>query len=248
MSLYPKLLVIVPGFGMPHIETKWGILRENLKSLEVHFDVNMRVFGYDNEIDIPEDISRDPRIMVHGRLQGVIQDFLIDHAQPATTQPYDYVMLLLDDVIVPDARHWPGLLAAMERHQLDIVSPSLRLPSMTFWPHMVHDPRQGNALRVTLMCELFCYLMTPAAYAKYHTLLSHKNPWGWGTDFVLPYAGLRCGVANVATMDHVFYRPSADDATDTRFRDSVAYLADLGFTWDFLRSRELVREIIPVDV
>lgn len=232
-----SLHVIVPGFGRPYEGIKRAILEHNVKQLRKGpWKVTMEVVVYD---DTP--LDAEDGVEVVRRPGSWIGNYLYDKKPDAVGRSCDLVAILLDDIVLPEDCPWDALLRCFEEDKLDLVSPSLHLSPWSF----MHPSLDKHELRMQTAVELFFYVMTRDAYARYHALLDADNREMWGIDWLLTsHAKLECGVLNRFVVSHVFYRPSEDDAADPRHAKSVKYLADRGTSWTELRRRRVVTRIV----
>ncbi len=227
----PSLWVILPGFGERHWDEKVQFLRHNISVLQKQnvWDLRMTICQYTIDRDLPNDITQLPWVHIQ-KEKGILFENICKHCAPSN--PTDFVMILLDDVILhDDTTDWNFLLHLQKQFHLDILSPSLQNRSMSFWEFMTyqHDPRL--VARCVTRCELFCYLMTFPAYCKYFEFADPLNPWGWGMDFLLyTHMQLKSALVNPWIMSHMYPRPKDD--TDLKARkDSEVYLEKHNTNW-----------------
>jgi hypothetical protein len=237
-------VVIIPGFGNPHIETKCDILRTNLRY--IGDDAALLIFCYATEgaAVIPEDLLHDKRIMWVFE-KGILAEFLALHAAPhqiverfGIDNPE--IMIILDDIELCAPVDWTGLKKIKEACGVHIVSPTLTERTMSYWPFMVHDTKYFG--RIQSVCELFCYYMDFDAYKKYFQYVDAENPWMWGMDFILySVMGLKSLLLNTWNMKHHFKR--TDDASHAR-SDSDKYLKKYGLEWANIDKDHIILGII----
>jgi hypothetical protein len=245
-----RLFVCVPGFGPPRTEIKWGVLRHNLRVLRnanIWGDIDIVVCSYDPSVTLPKDLEGSVELACIP--SGIVAEFIIKYAPPQRVMLYDNVMILLDDVALDETSpegDWKTILNTMDSHDIHLASPALRSPTMTFWKHMVQDDQKQ--VRVTNVLECFCYLFkTPACYTRYYALLDMDNKMIWGVDWILSQEGkLTCAVFDNLSMDHLFFSPSKDDATDERYHDAVRYLRARGYDWHQMRARGIGIARLPL--
>ncbi len=235
-----KLLVIIPGFGNPHWDTKVDILRKNIASVSAYFqEYAFHIIQYTQDKQLPEDILTNPNIhVVHDK--GILGRNIHVHAPPSildTHQP-DYVMILLDDLELEAPVDWEHVLTMQKELDLDILSPVLTERRMSYWPFMIHYDDPALVAQITTRCELFCYFMKPDAYKTYYTFCDPQNPWMWGMDFmIVSHMKLRVGILNRVRMLHHFWRTEdTNDPNHCPRKDCDAYLAKYGTSWDELHA------------
>lgn len=196
--VFTNIVVLIPGFGEPHVPQKKAITEANIAKL--------RSSGYGITIKM---MQYSGLTYVHGvdtvveRPGGTVGGFLKE-CDPATLPPHDAVVILLDDVELMDDIDIGGMVRALD--YCDIVSPAVSVDS----PVLVHaymscpDESPDTDLVVTTHCELFCYVMKPAAYAVWWSNISMHNPWLWGMDLMLHHMGLRVGLVPKMHTRHHF--------------------------------------------
>lgn len=234
-----KLCVIIPGFGDPHWDVKIEILRKNIATVSSFFqEYEFRIVQYTHDKDLPDDILDNPNILII-KDKGILGRNIHVHASPdSLPSDCDYVMILLDDVELLQPFDWDHMILVQKELELDIVSPALPDQSMTVWNWMLpsHDPSMIATVMTRL--ELFCYFMTPSAYATYYSFIDPENPWMWGMDFmVYTHMKLRCGLLHHITMAHQFVRTNdTHDPNHCPRKDSEKYLAKHKTTWHELHA------------
>jgi hypothetical protein len=143
---------------------------------------------------------------------------------------YDYVLLMLDDIELQPSFNLNHFIQLYEKYNFDILSPTLTHTSEYSWPCML---QRGADIRDTRYAELFCYLMKPTAYARYHALLNEKSKFLWGVDLALHLHGFRIGLVDFMGMHHHLYRASyspdnASGNSDSSYDEWAATRARLG--------------------
>lgn len=235
-----KLLVIVPGFGDPHWDTKVDILRKNIASVSAHFhDYAFHIIQYTQGKQLPNDILANPNItVIHDK--GILGRNIHVHAPPSILDTHnpDYVMILLDDIELETPFDWEHMLIMQKELDLDISSPVLTNSKMSYWPFMIHNNDPALMAQITTRCELFCYLMTPVAYRIYYKFCDPENPWMWGMDFMLnSHMGMRVGILNRVRMMHHFWRTEdTNDPNHCPRKDCDIYLAKHNTSWEELHA------------
>lgn len=220
----PSIRVIIPGYGGPQHELKRRLIASNIKKLKtsgIFGRVITRVMQYDPAAPVLEEI--DEQYHMDGSKVGT---FLHDKCKNAgDDDDVDYVMLLLDDVELMDTLNIQELVKGLD--YCDIVSPSLTEKGV--YEYMVGSGT--NSIKITRACELFCYLMTPAAYRTWHSFLSPKNPWCWGMDLILwDIMNLRVGIFQNQHMRHHLHGVSYVPGIDMPMTQCKDYLATYGKT------------------
>lgn len=230
-----KLLVLIPGFGDPHWDTKVDILRKNVATVKKYFDDYIfRIIQYTHDKNLPADILDDRRIEVIYD-KGILGRNLYVHATPDVVSSYnaDMVMLLLDDVELAEGFDWERVITLKKAMDLDIVSPALVSPDMTVWNFMVKSADPNVVAAEMTRVELFCYLMTPEIYKKYFEFVDPENPWMWAMDFMLhTHMRLRAGVVHTDCMIHHFWRKQdTHDPDHCPRKDAERFMIKYNTSW-----------------
>ena len=226
-----RTLIVIPGFGAPHILEKLEILKHNLPFFEpLHADIH--IFCYSEEAVGALGMLEVPCMKVTYE-KGIIAQFLHRHITPHVTDRYDRIIITLDDVQFDSSVDFAKLWDLKIVNGLDVVSPVLAERKMSWWAHMIHDPSpKASVIRRLTMTELFCYVMDKEAYKKYYNFIDAANPWTWGMDFLI-YHEMKLNVAlvNNMCMHHHFSNPRLPEHSDPRI-DAEAYLAKYGLTME----------------
>lgn len=220
-----SLIVIIPGFGEPHLDQKIEILHQNIRILSNHpwKSLSIHVFVYTpNEsletttaqllTQLPSNVyfHKGPRFD-----HGIVGEFIKLTKDVIAFENTSHVLILLDDVELKEPWNWKRLLFYQSFFDIDILSPTLTLDSAYVFPYMLHEivPEKNNSiLKFTSACELFCMLMRKDAFEKYRAAIdTDVNPWLWGLDLVLfKYLKFKVALANAFTMKHYFQNKNAD--------------------------------------
>jgi hypothetical protein len=211
-----KLDVVIPAIGEPHFDDKLELLRNNVRALtrcSNSIVVSIHCFLYTASatalqrlLGVLTDAVPPERIVLHME-PGYLGCFIYRYIQPASMQQrFDYIMFMLDDIELPadfDVAEW---IACYTRYELDVLSPSVAAgsPSQDIMKKRVDV--DAAEMRDVDFCEFFCYLMTPAAYATYYTLLDENTRTLWGVDLLMHARGLRMGIHNNVEMVHRYTR------------------------------------------
>lgn len=218
------LNVVIPAIGEPHFDEKLVLLRENLRALTRRCGdggdaaaavvVSIHCFLYTTSVTalqrlgaVLTDVVPPERLVLHME-PGYLGSFIYRYIQPAAMRRFDYIMFMLDDIELPanfDIAEW---IACYARYGLDVLSPSVAAgsPSQDIMKKPANVNVDAFEMRDVDFCEFFCYLMTPAAYATYHTLLDENTRTLWGVDLLMHARGLRMGLHNNVEMVHRYTR------------------------------------------
>ncbi len=224
----PRVCVLVPGYGEPHLDLKQRLLHTNLQKIRDWApQAHVQIMQYDTSPDA------DMGATIHRQPGAKVGEYLRTTCSPENLPPHDLVLLLLDDVELVDV-DFRRMARALQ--YCDVVSPTLTDDSKCVYEYMRSDPSAQEDIRVGPACEFFCYLMTATAYQTWHAHVSPANPWCWGMDLLIGgVMGLRVGRMPTQTMTHhiagASYGPD-----DQPMRDCAAYLETYGQTYDALVS------------
>lgn len=203
-----SLFVVIPGFGAPNVAAKLQILEHNLSTISAHpwKCLTIRICVYD-DTELPSWITSNPNVHVV-REKGIVGEFLMRHANPVNIpSEYEMIMMIMDDILLATPLPWENVLQWQNDFQLDILSPSLTHDSKHVYKYMLQDTvtQPVYTLRITRVCEFFCYLMTRNAFERYYQHIDPHNPWLWGLDIILErHLHMRIGLMNTVLMKHFF--------------------------------------------
>jgi hypothetical protein len=214
MSSSKRLLLCVPGFGLPKLPEKLAMLQKNLALIHASkpatLHITLKMFFYSVKDYKPEWFEDLPGIDEHD-IQveaGVIGQFIYKYVTPDVVNEYDYILFIMDDILLPDNFDISQFMTIYENNGLDILSPSLNTASArVVHKIMKNDPenvKKNTPLRVTTFCEFFCYLMSKASYTKYYAFLDERSKWLWGVDVVLYSNGMTMGILDLYAMRHTY--------------------------------------------
>ena len=203
-----SLFVLVTGFGEPNVEIKKQILVENITRIKTHAwsKLVIRVCVYDNTS--LEDIGKQHSELEAIYKPGIVGEYITMFAPPSYVDSFDYILLILDDVLLQPNINFNKLIFRKKTLALDIVSPTKTLDSKFVYSYMLTRPDDDFDIKITTMCEYFCFFMDAKAFTVYYNHIdSQNNPWMWGLDLLLHFAmKLRVGMMNDMHMKHFFER------------------------------------------
>lgn len=221
-----KLLVVIPGFGPPHQDTKQRILQQNLQRIRTTYPgyITVKMFNYGKtpyHLQIPD-------ITIQEHMEpGYIGQFLYNYVTPAIVQEYDHVIVLLDDIELSETVNIHQILQNLNYHSLDVISPSLTKDSPSAHPSMMESVGTATIRRVYFI-EFFCYIMTPSAYTKWYSLLNKQSVWMWGVDLAMHLHGITMGIVDNVTMKHHFHQSSYNENAPNPFLEMHMNLRRIG--------------------
>lgn len=211
-----SLFVLVTGFGAPHVNVKRYILIHNIARIKSHMwkTLTIRICVYD-DTDISDIANQHPEIEVI-RQPGIVGDFIKRFAPPDVVRGFDYILMILDDVLLQPNVDFAKIIRRKKTLAFDIISPTKTLDSEHIYDYMLTRPGDDFHIKVTTMCEYFCFFMDPRSFEIYYNEIdATNNPWLWGLDLLLYYKmGLRVGMMNDMTMKHFYARTCYDQHPD----------------------------------
>lgn len=216
-----SLFVLISGFGPPHYEHKLQILENNLEKIcsykWTRLTIKICQYVSPRHFQIPQSLQEKYNLEVIYET-GVVGEFIKRHANPVRLAPYDYVLILLDDVELLSIDFEKMIKYQQDLH-LDILSPTMTPDSKYQYPYMLQDTNTTPHLKLTAVCEYFCMFFPLSAFTLYYQHITLDNPWMWGLDLVLhKHVGLKVALCNEFTMKHWYksesygMRPDMDPA------------------------------------
>ncbi len=198
-----SLFVLITGYGSPDVELKKNIFLRNMEQIQKHpwSKVSIHVAAYDNSEVPSPNLPSNYTTHVY-RKKGIVGDFMREHLTPEKLVGFDYVLMLLDDVLLMPNVDWDKMLEWKEEFNLNIISPSLTTDSKFIYKYML-TTQDAHSLKIGPACEYFTYLMDVATALKYVQHVTEDNPWTWGLDLILyRHLDFRVGIANKMNMKH----------------------------------------------
>lgn len=248
-----RIRLIVPGFGAPNVKEKQRILKANLdrilQSMPEDAQLDVHVHIYDDSythLMMPDGRYR----LFEWRCPGIVGDFIVKHSCDPTIHECEKVMILFDDVELMNDFDLAEAIRIQEEYFLDIFSPCLTDTSKTHYPYMKKNYIRGydELLRITNVCELFCYLMPVNRFLMWCSHIDSSNPWLWGMDLLL-YSkfNMQVGMYPGMSMHHHYQNTCYDMHPDIAvFERFHAYLAKYGETQATLASMPIIRTTINI--
>jgi hypothetical protein len=195
-----RVLVCWTGIGEKRLPEKLKWITSNYQQLEqTKSTLQVEYLGFCYH---PSPISLPKSIRIVYR-PGIVFQFMYENLPPATVAKYDYILLLLDDVILHPRFSLSEYIEIYNRNKLDILQCALDTRTHLSHEWMRVQP-QNTIGRLANMAEYFSYLMSAKSYQKYYTtFLTPKTFWGWGIDLNLWTVGtLRVGILDKWPLWH----------------------------------------------
>jgi hypothetical protein len=200
-----KLFVLVTGYGRPETSLKEQLLHYNIQRILSHSwtKVDFHLCMYD-DTPSPSYITGPPHFKLHiHRETGIVGDFIRRYMTKERLESYDYVLMMLDDVLLMENINFAKLIEWKREFQLNIISPSLTLDSKHIYKYMLTQPDGTFHFKISPACEYFVYFMDPQTAIQYASQLTDENPWIWGVDLILyRHLHLKVAITNHMTIKH----------------------------------------------
>lgn len=208
-----KLLLTLPGIGNNNFDIKINNLKHNIDKIKSTFsgDIDIIIFNYsNNEFD-----SYFDNINII-KEKNIIGQYIYNHIKPELVNKYDYIIMMVDDIILSDNFNIDNLISMYVNNNLNIISPSLHKDSVKKWDKFgLENDLYLNKLRITNFCEYFFYLMDNKSFSKYYQMIDSETYWLWGIDLALDKVGLNVGIYNEYKILHLYSGASyGDDLPD----------------------------------
>jgi hypothetical protein len=203
-----NILVILPGFGEPHLELKVKILEKNIETLAKSLGdstVHMRILVFLYTIEkfnyLSDRFRTSPIPVTFLPRRGIVGEFIHKHIDAKLVNPFDYVFFILDDIELNPSLNIKDIVKQYINNRSDILSFPLTEDSPT--PHEFMRVKHEYILagtpvvRVNFM-EFFCYFMNVTTLMKFKRLFSDTTYWLWGLDLALHPCGF-----NLIRLEHL---------------------------------------------
>ena len=192
--------MVLPGFGNPVVKNI-ALLTGNLQLIRRTCEnavIDVKIYCFlDEKVDI---VVEGVNIEVFYD-KGVIGEFLYRHITPDVVEPYDYVIISMDDMeLMPDF----DLSKFINEKRVDweILSPCLTNNSEYSHAHMLKSDNTGLCFHPRL--ELFFYIMTKDGYLHYFDVFINdaKVNWLWCVDVIFGRKGIKSYINFDYQMKH----------------------------------------------
>ena len=205
-----NLLIVIPGFGDPHLEFKTDLLVRNIITIRNSFigDMSILIFLYTKGMKqyLLERLWFCADTLKIHEEPGRLGYFMYKYVKPSYLKPamITDVMIMLDDVSLPLDFNTDLVLNMRDAFHIDVISPSISVDS-TGGCHSFMTSEGLNILKITNFVELFCYIMTFKAYEKYMSLFTHETIYMWGIDIAMyPMLKLKMAIYDACVVKHYF--------------------------------------------
>ena len=213
------LNIIVPGHGEASRTSTMLKTIRSIRSLSSFLVVTCQIFTYKPVL------LHAPCVLTES-LGNLWTDFMIQESIPS-----DYVLLVMDDVLVQEDLY--PVLNLMTQYSLDVAS-----YSVDDWHWDIMNPRKDCLFRETRYTDMLATVFTRDAYQCWKQHINvHENHIGWGYDVMLKK---NCDV-RIAIMDtHTAIHTSGEhEGTHRTYDEGIAF--EQMFT--YLKNRTLIRNM-----
>jgi inorganic pyrophosphatase len=208
----PTFGIFLIGFGMPNLDIKKNILIKNLEIIKKWKDdyiIDLYIYIYNpqfanclNDINFTKYV-RNINIIVK---PGIVGEFIYQNVSLLYNK-YEYVILFLDDIELPDNFDLEKMLMVYNLEKLDILGLPLTRDSPhnhTFMLQNIDMLNKGYTFRQTNFVELFFYFISANRFPKYLRFFTKQSQWCWGLDVAIGCYGLRLGILECYPIKHYF--------------------------------------------
>jgi 3,5-epimerase/4-reductase len=198
-----NFLLVIPGYGGKEWITKSDCINQSINKIKQTAPENsiftIKIFNYDsspnnfNFGDFEETIK-----------PGILGEFIYNYIKPTLVEKYDYIILMLDDIILQDNFNLKESLIILNLYNLDLISPSLTVDSVHTHRETLVDLHNTNNSKIGRICnfvEFFLYIMPANSYHKYFKFFHENTKWMWGIDYCMDCLMKMCILDNM-NMKH----------------------------------------------
>ena len=198
-----NFLLVIPGYGGKEWITKSDCINQSINKIKQTAPENsiftIKIFNYDsspnnfNFGDFEETIK-----------PGILGEFIYNYIKPALVENYDYIILMLDDIILQDNFNLKEALVILNLYNLDLISPSLTVDSVHTHRETLVDLHNANNSKIGRICnfvEFFLYIIPAKSYHKYFKFFHENTKWMWGIDYCMGCLMKMCILDNM-NMKH----------------------------------------------
>jgi len=208
-----NFLLVIPGYGGKEWDKKSEYITQSINIIKKTAPENsiftIKIFNYDSSpnnfnFDNYEEIIKP----------GILGEFIYNYIKPEMVKKYDYIIMMLDDIILQDNFNLNDALTILNLYKLDLISPSLTLDSVHTHKETLVDSENINNNKIGRICnfvEFFLYIMPSKSYEKYFKLFHENTKWMWGIDYCMDCLMKMCILDNM-NMKHCL---SSYNSTET---------------------------------
>jgi hypothetical protein len=238
-----KLLVIIPGLGNPHFDTKIQILLNNITTLrKSHIHISLYIFLYSEEHlkelqEKLQNIQIDINIICK---PGVIGQFIYNDISNTLVKNYDYILFILDDIELDKRYNINDCINLYKTYNMDILSFPLTSGSNTAHDFMLQKQDFKNNILEVNFIEFFSYFMNPETFYRYKKFFNKDTCWLWGIDYTLYKYNFRLFRIEYLPIKH-YFRNSGYSAN---LPDPNLELAYIKKNYNCISSMEIVNIVV----
>ena len=182
--------MVLPGFGNP-IDKNTAFLVNNLELIKKTCDnavIDVKIYCFvDEEVAIKSIEGVNIEVFYE---RGIIGEFLYRHITPDVVEPYDYVIISMDDMELMPNFNLSNFINE-KRVDWEILSPCLTNDSKYTHEYMLKGENTGLYFYSHL--ELFFYVLTREGYLHYFDVFINdpKVNWLWSVDAIFGQKGIK---------------------------------------------------------
>jgi len=196
-----NFLIVIPGYGGIEWEKKSECINTSIgmimKTTPINSTCDIKIFNYDSS---PNKFNFEKYDMICE--SGILGEYIYQYITPTLVSKYDYVILLLDDVMTQDNFNLELALKYMNDYNLDLISPSLTLDSIhTHKETLVQETKHNRIGRICNFVEFFLYIIKSDKYTNYYSLFNSNTKWMWGIDYCMD-SKLKMGILDSMNIKH----------------------------------------------
>ena len=203
-----KLLYYLAAIGEPDLNTKIGILLNNLnyiyKNLSINFDIIINCYETENETiySSVKKLKFIDNIYIYKK-KGVLTELFLTNPYNNHINNYDYIIFILDDVRIINI-DLLDMIKIKKKYKIKLLSPKVIKSTHSFM-------NENDNLTINNFLEVYFLLLKPKNFYKFLSLYTIENKWMWGVDFLFGHNGIKAGVINNYSVLHELSKKADTD-------------------------------------
>ena len=212
--------------GDPGYSNKIEVLANNLNILKnANYNIDLIINIYDDSIIDLEFFGKFVSNIYVSRKEGVLAELWLTNEYNNLIKKYDYIILILDDVMLDKTFNLNTILDKKNIYNLNIISPYIYNAGGLYNKSI---KLQKNIDIIETNClEFFCYIMNSEDFFLYLDTVCVDNRWTWGNDLLLKHFGLSSGID---VSNKAFHMLSNNNNNRECFDSMDRFLLNNGFT------------------
>jgi 3,5-epimerase/4-reductase len=235
-----NFLLIIPGYGGKEWEIKSNCINQSINKIKntcpENSNFTIKIFNYDSS----------PNNFNFGKFEeiikpGILGEFIYNYIEPSLVENYDYIILMLDDIILQDNFNLKDALDILNLYNLDLISPSLTLDSIHTHKESLVDLNNISNNKIGRICnfvEFFFYIIPSKSYNKYFSLFNKDTKWMWGIDYCMDNLMKMCILDNM-NMKHCLSSYNSIDAKIIRNNEIMFLLERVPNIVDIMQKKKI---------